>query len=321
MNKLTSLSRHVRPHVNKPTLAGLFTLALFLLGAGTSMNYSTYHLYKNLDPIALTTCASFVSAAAALSSFLRDKSVSSPPTAPGGMLKHYSLATLYSFITWTSGYTAIYYINPAAFSAIAISMGPIIIALMNIKTLRGMNLIAALLAVATVLMLSTSHGSGLQCTLHDDYQLEFGVTLSMLCGISFYLGTRTSKQLNDFGRSSLKVNAFRSTLTFVICATIGFSDGAFNAMLTHIDQLGVFSFFFIFLTQVALLLSIKAVGTHAVAVALSAVPLCTLLLQVVLFQLRVDSFMAFMVAGNALALIFVSHLQASSALAKRTVSE
>lgn len=302
---MTPLPKHIASKMTNLTLMDLTALMLLLLNAAVSINYGSYHVYSNLDPSALIFCASFTSAVLPLSLLLRYRSKSSAPTYSGPTSKHCLLATLCRFITWTAGFTAIYYMNPAAALAIAISTPPIITALTHIKKLSHMSMITGLLILTTA-MLSTSTSSGLQCTIHDDYQLEIGVFFSILCGISLHLGTKISTRLNKLGHSSLKTDALASALTFAICAAIGFANDSFFLMLANADQLIVFSIFFLLPTQIALWFAMKNIDIQAVAIGVSAIPLCTLLVQVTLFQLSVDPFMALFVAGNALALIVMS---------------
>lgn len=149
--------------------------------------------------------------------------------------------------------------------------------------------------------------------LHDDYELETGVTFSITCGISLYLITLISK-LNDLGQPLRKIQARRSLFAFLVCATIGLLDGALVTIVSEAPPLAALTVIFLVLMQSALVLSIRAIGRYVVTMGIAGTAVYTLIAQVAFFQQSADSLMVITIAGNAVGLILISFVKTKSNL-------
>ncbi|PHX43827.1 hypothetical protein AO263_00720 [Pseudomonas sp. NZIPFR-PS5] len=181
---------------------GLTTLILFVFSNAMMMNYITYKQNVDLEPIVLASVASLASIIIALPLFLFNRSPPLTAVSSKRLIKPYLWITLFTFTCWTSGYTALLNLNPAAVAAIALAVSALIMALTDVLKLGRLGVVGSMLALGTVWVLSTSYSSVIQgAGLHDDYELEIGVTFSIACGISLYFIALLSKRLNDLGQS------------------------------------------------------------------------------------------------------------------------
>jgi hypothetical protein len=294
---------------------GLTTLILFLSSNAMMMNCITYKQNVALEPIVLTSVASLVSIIIALPLFLFTRTPPTTTVSSKKLIKPYLWITLFTFTCWTSGYSALVNLNPVAFAAIVLSTSSTITALANIRKLSKLSMTGFLLTLGTAWVLSTSYSSVIQGTgLHDDYELEIGVTFSIACGISLYLIALLSKRLNDLGQPLHKIQARRSLLAILVCATIGLLDGALVTFVSEAPQLTTLTMIFLVLMQSALVLSIRAIGRHVVTMGIAGTAVYTLIAQVAFFQQSVDSLMVITIAGNAVGLILMSFVQTKSNL-------
>lgn len=183
------------------------------------------------------------------------------------------------------------------------------------KKLRRPSIAGFMFVLGTGWVLATSHSSIMQgSALHDDYELETGVTFSITCGISLYLITLISKRLNDLGQPLRKIQARRSLFAFLVCATIGLLDGALVTIVSEAPPLAALTVIFLVLMQSALVLSIRAIGRYVVTMGIAGTAVYTLIAQVAFFQQSADSLMVITIAGNAVGLILISFVQTKSNL-------
>lgn len=302
--------------MNKLYLPGLATLTLFLISNAMMMNYITYQQPVDLEPIVLSSAASLAAIIIAFPLFLFTRT---PPVADmhSKIFKNYLWITLFTFTCWTSGYTALLNINPAAFAAVSLSASSIIIALINIRKLDGPRAFGFFIILGTTWILCTSYSSGVQGDVYDDYELEIGTMFSTICGISLYLIALLSKRLEDLGEPCHKILARRSIFAFLVCATIGLVDGALITIVSDAPGLVALTLLFLVLMQSALVLSIRAIGRHVVTVGIAATAVYALITQVAFFEQSVGPLMAMTIVGNALGLILMSFTQRKSNLAFR----
>lgn len=304
--------------MNKLYLPSLAMLTLFLISKSMMMNYITYQQPVDLEPIVLSSAASLAAIIIALPMFLFTRT---PPVAGKHskmLIKNYLWITLFTFTCWTSGYTALLNLNPAAFAAISLAASPIIIALINIKKLCRIGIAGFVLVAGTAWTLVTSFSSVKQgSSLHYDYELEIGTMFSTICGISLYLIALLSKRLEDLGEPCHKILARRSIFASLVCATIGLVDGALVTIVSDAPRLAALTLLFLVLMQSALVLSVKTIGRHIVTVGIAATAVYTLITQVAFFEQSVGSIMAIAIVGNALGLILMAVTQAKSNLAFR----
>lgn len=292
-------------------------LILFLISNAMMMNYITYQQPLDLEPIVLSSAASLAIIIIAFPLFLFTRT---PPAA--GMhskmlIKNYLWITLFTFTCWTSGYTALLNLNPAALAAISLSASSIVIALINIRKLGRSGTSDFLMILGTTWILCTSYSSGVQGDVHDDYELEIGTMFSTTCGISLYLIALLSKRLEDLREPRHKILARPSIFASLVCATIGLVHGSLVTIVSDAPGLATLTLLFLILMQSALVLSIKTIGRHIVTVGIAATAVCTLITQVACFEQSVGSIMAITIVGNALGLILRSVTQAKSNLAFR----
>lgn len=314
-NKPFSNFWHADLHMKNLIPLGLTTLILFVFSNTMMMNYITYKQNVDLAPIVLASVASLASIIIALPLFLFNRAPLLTAVSSKKLIKPYLWITLFTFTCWTSAYTALLNLNPAAFAAIALSVSALIMALTDVQKLGRLGIVGFMLTLGTVWVLSTSYSSVIQgAGLHDDYELEIGVTFSIGCGISLYLIALLSKRLNDLGQPLHKIQARRSLLAILVCATIGLLDGALVTFVSEAPQLTTLTMIFLVLMQSALVLSIRAIGRHVVTMGIAGTAVYTLIAQVAFFQQSVDSLMVITIAGNAMGLILMSFVQTKSNL-------
>lgn len=288
----------------------LTALILFLTSNSMLMNYITYKQNVDLEPIVLAAVASLASIIIALPLFLFTRTPPTTTVSSKKLIKNYLWITLFTFTCWASGYTALLNLNPAVFAGIALSVSSIIIALTNIRKSGRLGLFGFLLTLGTGWVLCTSYSSVMQGSgIHDDYELETGVTFSITCGISLYLIALISKRLNDLGEPLHKIQTRRSLFAFLVCATIGLLEGALVTIVSEEPQLAALTVIFLVLMQSALVLSIRTIGRHLVTVGIAGTAFYTLIVQVAFFQEFVDSLMVIKIVGNAVGLILMSFTQ------------
>jgi hypothetical protein len=289
-------------------------LILFLSSNAMIMNYITYKQNVDLEPIVLASIASLAADIIALPLFLFIRTPPLTAVSSKKLIKPYLWITLFTFTCWTSGYTALLNLNPAALAAIALSTSSTITALANIRKLSKLSMSGFMLTLGTACVLCTSYTSGIQCDFYDDYELEIGVTFSTTCGISLYLITLISKRLNDLGQPFHKIQARRSLFAFLVCATIGLLDGALVTIVSEAPQLAALTVLFLLMMQSALVLSIRAIGRHVVTMGIAGTAVYTLIAQLAFFQQSVDSLMVITILGNGLGLVLMSFVQTKSNL-------
>jgi len=302
--------RHIDLNMKKLYSLGLTALIIFLTGNTMTMNYITYKQNVDLEPIVLAAVASLASIIIALPLFLFTPTPPTTTFSSRQLIKNYFWITLFTFTCWASGYTALLNLNPAVFAGIAFSVSSIIIALTNIRKSGRLGLFGFLLTLGTGWVLCTSYSSVMQGSgIHDDYELETGVTFSVTCGISLYLITLLTQRLNNLGQPFHNLYARRSLFAFLVCATIGLLDGALVTVVSEAPQLTALTVIFLVLMQSALVLSIRTIGRHVVTVGIAGTAVYTLIVQVAVFQQSVDSLMVITIVGNAVGLILMSFTQ------------
>ncbi|MDC6381134.1 hypothetical protein BW687_013235 [Pseudomonas graminis] len=297
---------------------GLTTLILFVFSNAMMMNYITYKQNVDLEPVVLASVASLASIIIALPLFLFNRSPPLTAVSSKRLIKPYLWITLFTFTCWTSGYTALLNLNPAAVAAIALAVSALIMALtdvLKLGRLGRLGVVGSMLALGTVWVLSTSYSSVIQgAGLHDDYELEIGVTFSIACGISLYFIALLSKRLNDLGQSFHKIQVRRSLFAFLVCTTIGLLDGALATIISEAPQLAALTVLFLILMQSALVLSIRTISRPILTVGFAGTALYTLIAQLAFFQQSVDSLMVITILGNALGVVLMSFVQTKSNL-------
>ncbi len=294
---------------------GLTTLILFVFSNAMMMNYITYKQNVDLEPVVLASVASLASIIIALPLFLFTRSPPLTAVSSKRLIKPYLWITLFTFTCWTSGYTALLNLNPAAFAAIALAVSALIMALTDVQKLGRLGIVGSMLALGTVWVLSTSYSSVIQgAGLHDDYELEIGVTFSIACGISLYFIALLSKRLNNLGQSFHKIQVRRSLFAFLVCTTIGLLDGALATIVSEAPQLAALTVLFLILMQSALVLSIRTISRPILTVGFAGTALYTLIAQLAFFQQSVDSLMVITILGNALGVVLMSFVQTKSNL-------
>ncbi len=314
-NKPFSKFWHADLHMKNLIPLGLTTLILFVFSNTMMMNYITYKQNVDLAPIVLASVASLASIIIALPLFLFNRVPLLTAVSSKKLIKPYLWITLFTFTCWTSAYTALLNLNPAAFAAIALSVSALIMALTDVQKLGRLGIVGFMLTFGTVWVLSTSYSSVIQgAGLHDDYELETGVTFSITCGISLYLIGLITKRLNDLGQPFHKIQARRSLFAFLVCATIGLLDGALVTIVSEAPQLAALTAIFLLMMQSALVLSIRAIGRHVVTMGIAGTAVYTLIAQVAVFQQSVDSLMVITILGDGLGLVLMSFVQTRSKL-------
>ena len=304
--------------MKKPFPLGLTALITFLTSNAMTMNYITYKQNVNLEPIVLASIASLIAVVIGLPLFLLTRTSPTTTVSSKKLIKNYFWITLFTFTCWTSGYTALLNLNPAVFAGIALSASSIIIALTSIRKSGRLGLSGFLLTLGTGWVLCTSYSSTIQGSgLHDDYELETGVTFSITCGISLYLIALITKQLNDLGDPLHKIQARRSLFAFLVCATIGLLDGALVTIVSEAPQLAALTVIFLVLMQSALVLSIRTISRHVVTMGIAGTAVYTLIAQLAFFQQSVDWLMVITIVGNAVGLILMSLTQTNYNLNRR----
>jgi drug/metabolite transporter (DMT)-like permease len=294
---------------------GLTTLILFVFSNAMMMNYITYKQNVDLEPVVLASVASLASIIIALPLFLFNRSPPLTAVSSKRLIKPYLWITLFTFTCWTSGYTALLNLNPAAVAAIALAVSALIMALTDVLKLGRLGVVGSMLALGTVWVLSTSYSSVIQgAGIHDDYELEIGVTFSIACGISLYFIALLSKRLNDLGQSFHKIQVRRSLFAFLVCTTIGLLDGALATIVSEAPQLAALTVLFLILMQSALVLSIRTISRPILTVGFAGTALYTLIAQLAFFQQSVDSLMVITILGNALGVVLMSFVQTKSNL-------
>lgn len=279
------------------------------------MNYITYKQNVDLEPVVLASVASLASIIIALPLLLFTRSPPLTAVSSKRLIKPYLWITLFTFTCWTSGYTALLNLNPAAFAAIALAVSALIMALTDVQKLGRLGIVGSMLALGTVWVLSTSYSSVIQgAGLHDDYELEIGATFSIACGISLYFIALLSKRLNDLGQSFHKIQVRRSLFAFLVCTTIGLLDGALATIVSEAPQLAALTVLFLILMQSALVLSIRTISRPILTVGFAGTALYTLIAQLAFFQQSVDSLMVITILGNALGVVLMSFVQTKSNL-------
>ncbi|MEX6676413.1 hypothetical protein QWI18_10825 [Pseudomonas sp. W2Oct36] len=301
--------------MTQPKPLGLTTLILFVFSNAMMMNYITYKQNVDLEPVVLASVASLASIIIALPLLLFTRSPPLTAVSSKRLIKPYLWITLFTFTCWTSGYTALLNLNPAAFAAIALAVSALIMALTDVQKLGRLGIVGSMLALGTVWVLSTSYSSVIQgAGLHDDYELEIGATFSIACGISLYFIARLSKRLNDLGQSFHKIQVRRSLFAFLVCTTIGLLDGALATIVSEAPQLAALTVLFLILMQSALVLSIRTISRPILTVGFAGTALYTLIAQLAFFQQSVDSLMVITILGNALGVVLMSFVQTKSNL-------
>ncbi|RZI72095.1 MULTISPECIES: hypothetical protein [unclassified Pseudomonas] len=301
--------------MTQPKPLGLTTLILFVFSNAMMMNYITYKQNVDLEPVVLASVASLASIIIALPLLLFTRSPPLTAVSSKRLIKPYLWITLFTFTCWTSGYTALLNLNPAAFAAIALAVSALIMALTDVQKLGRLGIVGSMLALGTVWVLSTSYSSVIQgAGLHDDYELEIGATFSIACGISLYFIALLSKRLNDLGQSFHKIQVRRSLFAFLVCTTIGLLDGALATIVSEAPQLAALTVLFLILMQSALVLSIRTISRPILTVGFAGTALYTLIAQLAFFQQSVDSLMVITILGNALGVVLMSFVQTKSNL-------
>lgn len=112
-------------------------LILFLCCNAMMMNYITYKQNVDLEPIVLASVGSLGSLIIALPLFLFTRTPPLTTVSSKKLVKNYLWITLFTFTCWTSGYTALLNLNPAAFAAISLSVSAIIMVSTNLKSYAG----------------------------------------------------------------------------------------------------------------------------------------------------------------------------------------
>lgn len=298
-------------------VGGVVALFVFLSGDAFRMIYSAYFLYREIDPFVLMFCFSLLSLISLAGLMLRNwlcSGVKFSCVVTGfrqragfvSCVYLYVLINFFTLLSWVSGFWAIKYLLPGAFSSIAVSMGAIILPFTQGVRLSVLNVLLSILVVlSAVFIASVGGGIAVLGASGDGVGINVGVVLSVLCGISIYINTHLSARLGFLKQSPIKVNALRSFLVVFCCFGMCLKFDLFSTIkVVWVDVVLLSSF--MFLIQVALQFSIAWLGASLTTIGLSAAPAFAVLIQIVFFKIAVDSIVASVIFFNACVLIVLT---------------
>ena len=298
-------------------MGGVVALLVFLSGDAFRMIYSAYFLYREIDPFVLMFCFSLLSLISLAGLMLRNwlcSGVKFSCVVTGfrqragfvSCVYLYVLINFFTLLSWVSGFWAIKYLLPGAFSSIAVSMGAIILPFTQGVRLSVLNILLSILVVLSAVFIASA-GGGIAVSGAGGYGagINAGIVLSILCGISIYINTRVSARLGVLKQSPIKVNALRSILVVFCCFGLCLKFDLFSTIeVAWVDVVLLSSF--MFLIQVALQFAIAWLGASLTTIGLSAAPAFAVLIQSVFFKITVDSIVASVIFFNACVLIVLT---------------
>lgn len=298
-------------------VGGVVALLVFLSGDAFRMIYSAYFLYREIDPFVLMFCFSLLSLIFMAGLMLRDWLRSGVKFScvftdfrlrPGFIrcVYLYCLINFFTLLSWVSGFWAIKYLLPGAFSSIAASVGAIILPFTQGVRLSVINILLSILVVLSAVFIASA-GGGIAVSGAGGYGagINAGIVLSILCGISIYINTRVSARLGVLKQSPIKVNALRSILVVFCCFGLCLKFDLFSTIeVAWVDVVLLSSF--MFLIQVSLQFAIAWLGASLTTIGLSAAPAFAVLIQSVFFKITVDSIVASVIFFNACVLIVLT---------------
>ncbi|MEG1154649.1 MAG: hypothetical protein RSD94_02150 [Acinetobacter sp.] len=265
-----------------------FLFALFLMGDAARAIYSTYALYEEVSPALTIFAASLLSFLVTITVNLISRKKTDKNTCTNNVLRLYFWLNVFTCISWVSGYLAIYYIVPAVMSSFAVSIGPILYLVFFKKTA---SIPEWCIAIGILAISATFSGmNSVVITLHSNnsYALLFGILLSLLCGISIFINTSLSRKLSQAKESPVNINTFRSLLVltgaFIVCVW----QHEFDISFTQEYHLLIFSFWFVLIPQLALQGCIKNLGTSITTIGIALSPLCSIFVQIVVFNIPIS---------------------------------
>lgn len=298
-------------------VGGVVALFVFLSGDAFRMIYSAYFLYREIDPFVLMFCFSLLSLISLAGLMLRDwlrSGVKFSYVVTGfrqragfvSCVYLYVLINFFTLLSWVSGFWAIKYLLPGAFSSIAVSMGAIILPFTQGVRLSVLNVLLSILVIlSAVFIASAGGGIAVFGASGDGVGVNVGVVLSVLCGISIYINTHLSARLGFLKQSPIKVNALRSILVVFCCFGMCLKFDLFSTIkVAWVDVVLLSSF--MLLIQIALQFSIAWLGASLTTIGLSAAPAFAVLIQSVFFKITVDSIVASVIFFNACVLIVLT---------------
>ena len=298
-------------------VGGVVALLVFLSGDAFRMIYSAYFLYREIDPFVLMFCFSLLSLISLAGLMLRDwlrsgvkfSCVVTDFRQRAGFVRCvylYGLINFFTLLSWASGFWAIKYLLPGAFSSIAVSVGAIILPFTQGVRLSVLNVLLSFFVVLSTVFIASA-GEGIAVLEVSGYSacVNVGVFLSMLCGISIYINTRVSARLGVLKQSPIKVNALRSILVVFCCFGLCLKFDLFSTIeVAWVDVVLLSSF--MFLIQVSLQFAIAWLGASLTTIGLCAAPAFAVLIQSVFFKITVDSIVASVIFFNACVLIVLT---------------
>lgn len=292
--------------MSKSCAVGWLALAFFLLGDGARMVYVAYYLYIDINPLLLIFFGSLISLFFSLLKSENTKTICPPvchKTTQNTTLL-YVLINLSTLINWFSAYFSLKFLAPTTASMVAVSVGPFILSLSAQTQPRALGIF---FAIAALLIAAAAVFNGADSSIHSpkptDALIFIGAALSLTCGASIYTNTLISKKLSQMNQPPLKINTFKALLLLPASAFICFHNGLFAATTTKIIDILIFSFIFVFATQIALQRAINTLGAATITIGISLAPATSLLVTLLVLKDKTNNLQILMTLLNSTLLV------------------
>lgn len=277
---------------------GIALMVIFLLSDGARMIYATSHLYQNFNPFILVLVFGVVSFLASAIQYLikraaQLKDVSSPkisllPTKRDqNKIIYYSMLNVFTLVSWASSQFMIAYMNAPLASAIAVSIGPIIISF-GAKNKRMVCISISFASLALLALITTKYSTS-SLAFNTAPNMILGISLSVICGFSIYINTVASHKLSMLGEQAITINFKRSIFVIFFSAIVSFQAGLLPQLIANPIEISWFALAFLLLPQIVLQKSIKILGPNLTTIFLTFAPLFAALAQFAFFQISIST--------------------------------
>lgn len=278
-------------------------LLLFLLGDATRSVYSTFSLFRELNPILAIFVASLFSFI--LTIFISKRKIKGDVKTNNKNFILYVSLNVFTCMSWVCGYFAIYYIIPSVMSGIAVSIGPILYTLVNSRNCRLIDYLLCLVIILLSLIYSINPSNIVTINGEKPYALLYGVCLSILCGISIFANTILSTKLSRYGEAPLRINTYRSLLVLFLSFIICIKKNYFSMSKEALISLLMFSFFLVLIPQITLQLCIQNLGSGITTTGIALSPIFCMFTQILLYKIPIPTTTFLILILNIVVLIII----------------
>ncbi|WP_419240996.1 hypothetical protein [Cardinium endosymbiont of Nabis limbatus] len=296
-------------------LIGFLAMVVFLSGDGARALYSSFFLFKKINPFLVIFTASFISLLVTLIIAFVNKT-NHTKAAESNSDKHrrlnlilnYVMLNIFTVLNLVTGYLSIGYIIPAVSSAIAVSVGPMLHNLLRFNKTSSVEkwLSFLLFILSAQLLLSDASVIALR---KGSANIIIGFSLSLVCGIAVLCNTVICKRLSSAGEFPLRINTLRSILVLVVTFFLCIKNNLFSISQLSFYHLIVFALFFVLVPQICLQLAIKNFDVGLTSLGIAAAPIFSAIVQVLFFDAYMGYNLGVLLCMNSLVIGSLSFIQ------------